>query len=67
MIQTETPYYQSTPPAPMPFSSMANFHDPDYSLCAASSITCPLAWALRIYKSSDIFVYGAGLYSFFIN
>jgi hypothetical protein len=67
MIQTKTPYYQSTPPAPKPFSSVANFHDPDYSHCAASSITCPMAWGLRIVESSDIFVYGAGLYSFYIS
>jgi glucan 1,3-beta-glucosidase len=67
MIQTETPYYQSRPPAPKPFSSMESFHDPDYSHCDASSKTCPMAWGLRIYKSSDIFVYGAGLYNFFLD
>jgi len=67
MIQTETPYFQSTPPAPKPFTPLAKFHDPEFKQCAASSRTCPMAWGLRIVKSSDVFVYGAGLYNFFQN
>jgi len=67
MIQTETPYYQSSPPAPKPFTMNEKFHDPDFSSCPASSQTCAMAWGLRIHKSSDIFVYGAGLYNFFQN
>jgi len=67
MIQTETPYYQAHPPAPRPFAVNKAFNDPDFSKCASGSTTCPMAWGLRIVKSENIFVYGAGLYNFFQN
>jgi len=65
MIQTETPYFQSRPPAPKPLAVDKKFNDPDFSNCAENSTTCPMAWGLRIVKSSDVYVYGAGIYNFF--
>jgi glucan 1,3-beta-glucosidase len=67
-IQTETPYYQPTPPAPAPFTPAPAYHDPDFAAdCAAgsSAAPCAMAWGLRIHNSQDVAVYGAGLYSFF--
>lgn len=67
MIQTETPYWQSTPRAPEPFTSaIGQFpDDPTFSDCPPGSLTCAMAWGLRIVSSSNIYTYGAGLYSFF--
>ncbi|CAG2108408.1 unnamed protein product [Medioppia subpectinata] len=67
LIQTETPYYQANPPAPKPFTTLAKWNDPDYSHCPQGSVTCPMAWGLRIVNSESVFVYGAGLYNFFQN
>ena len=61
-IQTETPYYQSNPQAPAPFNVQAAT-DPKF---AGDKLTNK-AWGLRIVDSSDVFIYGAGLYSFFEN
>jgi len=58
LIQTETPYYQPAPAAPSPFSVNSAFQDP--TVFAGSS-----AWALHVTTSTDIIVFGAGLYSFF--
>eukprot|EP01119_Soliformovum_irregulare_P006028 TRINITY_DN1777_c0_g1_i1.p1 TRINITY_DN1777_c0_g1~~TRINITY_DN1777_c0_g1_i1.p1 ORF type:complete len:771 (+),score=221.22 TRINITY_DN1777_c0_g1_i1:2-2314(+) len=63
MIQTETPYYQPSPIAPLPFVENSAFYDPDFSGCAMAE--CAMAWGLRIVNSSSVFVYGAGHYSFF--
>ncbi|KAH9484138.1 putative glucan endo-1,3-beta-glucosidase [Psilocybe cubensis] len=59
LIQTETPYFQPNPAPPTPFSANSAFHDPP-SAPALSS-----AWALNVQGSTDIIVFGAGLYSFF--
>ena len=64
-IQTETPYFQSNPNALQPFAPNGNFNDPNFSSCTTDS--CRKAWGLRIVDSSNILVYGAGLYSFFDN
>jgi glucan 1,3-beta-glucosidase len=71
-IQTETPYYQPIPPAPVPFTPVPAYHDPDFeSDCENSSpnttAPCHMAWGLRIHNSQDVLIYGAGLYSFFNN
>ncbi|KAH7360471.1 1,3-beta glucanase [Rhexocercosporidium sp. MPI-PUGE-AT-0058] len=63
LIQTETPYFQSNPDATTPFRSQALYTDPTF----AGSSAVNKAWGLRIVDSDDIFVYGAGLYSFFDN
>ncbi|KAJ7027074.1 exo-beta-1,3-glucanase [Mycena alexandri] len=60
MIQTETPYYQPTPAPPAPFSTNTDWDDPSWGNSGS-------AWALTISQSSDVFIYGAGLYSFFVS
>ncbi|KAH6653965.1 putative Exo-beta-1,3-glucanae [Truncatella angustata] len=59
-IQTETAYYQPNPDATIPFPTVAALNDPILSKGQNG-------WGLRIVSSSDVFVYGAGLYSFFAN
>ena len=56
------PYYQPVPSPPTPFKLSPAYKDPQiYKEDAPSS------WALSIADSKDIFIYGAGLYSFFKN
>ncbi|KAJ6574548.1 exo-beta-1,3-glucanase [Mycena capillaripes] len=57
LIQTETPYFQPTPIPPAPFSTNALYGDPSEAVIDA--------WGLVITRSFNMFVYGAGLYSFF--
>ena len=56
ILQSETPYYQPTPSAPAPYTIQASYNDPQVSGSAL---------ALRILNSKDVWIYGAGLYSFF--
>lgn len=66
IIQTETPYMQSNPDAlGGGFAPSPTYFDPDFSTCTTPG--CKKAWGLRVFASSDILVYGAGLYSFFEN
>ncbi|MCJ1274617.1 hypothetical protein MMC21_002414 [Puttea exsequens] len=66
IIQSETPYMQANPDAlGSGFKPNSAYSDPDLSTCTTAG--CKKAWGLRIYASSDIFIYGAGLYSFFDN
>ncbi|KAJ7837014.1 exo-beta-1,3-glucanase [Mycena olivaceomarginata] len=58
LIQTETPYYQPTPVAPSPFTVNSNFKDPSFDGVKA-------AWGLSVASSSNILIFGAGLYSFY--
>lgn len=68
LIQTETPYFQSNPNAITPFTVNSAYSDPDFSTsCGSDPDLCPKSWGLRILNSEDIYVYGAGLYSFFDN
>ncbi|KAJ7261315.1 exo-beta-1,3-glucanase [Mycena haematopus] len=60
LIQTETPYYQPSPAAPGPFTVDATFHDPSFDGVSA-------AWGLNVASSSNILIFGAGLYSFYSN
>lgn len=63
-IQTETAYMQSAPNAmDGGFTPMAAYSDPDFSDCTDDS--CKKTWGLRIVDSTDIFMFGGGLYSFF--
>jgi glucan 1,3-beta-glucosidase len=67
-IQTETPYYQPNPQAPIPFVLNTGLQDPNFdTACAGQSGNCRSAWGLRVVASKNILVYGAGLYSFFDN
>ncbi|KFY58712.1 hypothetical protein V497_04688 [Pseudogymnoascus sp. VKM F-4516 (FW-969)] len=64
LIQTETPYYQSNPDASVPFTANPAFSDPDLTQGTSS---VKKAWGVRVKDSSDVYIYGAGLYSFFDN
>jgi hypothetical protein len=65
-LQTESPYFQPMPAAPKPFHKQQPFPgDPNFGSCKTDS--CRKAWAIRIIKSSNIYIYGLGLYSFFNN
>ncbi|KAK3295361.1 glycoside hydrolase family 55 protein [Chaetomium fimeti] len=68
-IQTETPYYQGNPDATEPFAVNADYADPDFAASCADDTTgtCKRSWGVRAVDSKDIFIYGAGLYSFFDN
>lgn len=63
-IQTETPYFQTNPPAPAPFNVVANVDPPFDTYLNASDRK---AWGVRMVNSANVLVYGAGLYSFFEN
>ncbi|EEH35016.2 glucan 1,3-beta-glucosidase [Paracoccidioides lutzii Pb01] len=63
-IQTETPYYQPVPIAPLPFDPGKEFPgDPSFEKCKTSG--CQAAWGLRIINSKSITLHSSGLYSFF--
>ncbi|OAX83696.1 hypothetical protein ACJ72_01943 [Emergomyces africanus] len=63
-IQTETPYYQPVPIAPLPFSFAKEFPgDPSFEKCKITG--CSAAWGLRIINSESITLHSSGLYSFF--
>lgn len=68
-IQSETPYFQPNPPATVPFTPDAAIQDPDFEVqCAGredDGVPCEMAWGLRVIDSTDIVIFGAGLYSFF--
>ena len=66
MIQTESPYYQVAPAAPAPFGVSSGFKsDPTFDSCDPASKTCAVSWAVRFVNSESIYLYGAGLYSWF--
>jgi glucan 1,3-beta-glucosidase len=60
-IQTETAYYQPNPSAPIPFPIQTSWSDPIFQGELHSG------WGLRVVNSTNTFVYGAGMYSFFSN
>jgi hypothetical protein len=70
-IQTETAYYQPNPNAQLPFPENTALADPTFprTTFESGNLTIPAAngWGLRIVNSQSIYVYGAGLYSFFDN
>lgn len=81
-IQTETAYYQPNPPASIPFPILESWSDPTFpEYCLNGSLfldpnyilqpnelsnDCN-GWGLRIVDSFNMYVYGAGHYSFFYN
>lgn len=66
MIQTESPYFQSHPAAPLPIVTGGFPNDPHFDNCTISSpATCAVSWAVRIVDSSSVYILGAGLYSWF--
>ena len=63
-IQTETPYYQPNPVAPLPYDVGRAFPgDPSFEHC--TTIGCQEAWGLRVIDSEGVFLHGSGMYSFF--
>jgi glucan 1,3-beta-glucosidase len=68
MIQTETAYMQGNPDARTPFAIQEKYGDPNWdTLCADGSDNCARTVGFRSSNSSDVFLYGGGLYSFFDN
>jgi glucan 1,3-beta-glucosidase len=65
VIQTETAYFQANPSARVPFNSLSAWNDPDWSSCTTNR--CAKTWGLRVRNSSNLLLYGGGLYSFFEN
>lgn len=67
VIQTESPYFQVAPAAPAPFTTALGLfaNDPTFANCTAGSLSCAVSWAVRILDSNNIYVLGAGLYSWF--
>ena len=60
--QTESPYFQPNPPPPGPlYTSLSKWKDPAFTRHEKA------AWGLHVTKSRNILVFGAGLYSFFVN
>ncbi|KAK3307184.1 pectate lyase superfamily protein-domain-containing protein [Chaetomium strumarium] len=64
-IQTELPYYQPTPAATDVFPLGVYASDPDFADCNPMDESCLYSWAVMINNSSDVLIYGAGLYSWF--
>ncbi|KAH7316554.1 pectate lyase superfamily protein-domain-containing protein [Stachybotrys elegans] len=67
-MQTESAYYQPLPLARLPFPALQQINDPNFELSCQSDPTeanCEMGWGLRIMNSSNVAVYGAGIYSFF--
>ncbi|KUI53426.1 Glucan 1,3-beta-glucosidase [Cytospora mali] len=65
-LQTETPYYQPTPNSLTPFTANTTLNDPTFD-CSGVSGNCDVSWGLRIIESSNVFIYGANHYSFFVS
>ncbi|KAL7624109.1 hypothetical protein AAE478_005666 [Parahypoxylon ruwenzoriense] len=67
MIQTESPYYQPTPKPPQPFEKFVGkmTGDPDYTCAGGDFDGCDSSWAVMMRGCRDIFIAGAGLYSWF--
>ncbi|CAF3843762.1 unnamed protein product [Adineta steineri] len=65
--QTESAYYQSEPPAPEPFTSLASWTDPVFDSCSINDNTCAKGYGIDITNGKNIYIYNAGLYSFFQN
>ncbi|KAF6843019.1 LysM domain-containing protein [Colletotrichum musicola] len=70
IIQTESPYFQDTPRAPAPFGNAPALYkssDPNFDICQPGERKCAVSWAIRLLNSHNIYIYGAGLYSWFDN
>ncbi|GFP60365.1 glucan 1,3-beta-glucosidase [Trichoderma asperellum] len=68
MLQTESPYYQPTPPPPAPFANVVGKFpgDPDYTCAAGDEFSgCDESWSTIITGSENIFIAAAGIYSWF--
>ncbi|KAK4233336.1 glycoside hydrolase family 55 protein [Achaetomium macrosporum] len=61
-MQTETPYFQPSPNALQVYTSTPS--DLSFADCD-DDVHCVEAYALRVLNSTNIYIYGAGFYSFF--
>lgn len=60
MIQTESPYFQPDPRAPLPFDTGLFTNDPNFHHCPLAAKKCRMAWAFRIIDSTTVYSMGAG-------
>jgi len=68
MAQTETAYMQGNPDATQGVVVNEGYFDPNFKeTCTGSSHRCARTWGMRVTNSSDVYVLGAGMYSFFDN
>jgi len=59
-------YFQPVPNSRVPFPARPELNDPDFRIsCAGVPGNCLSAWGLRVIDSRGVYVYGAGIYSFF--
>ncbi|KAK5133279.1 hypothetical protein LTR08_008013 [Meristemomyces frigidus] len=65
IIQSETAYMQNNPNSLTPFTPNSVYSDPTFGECYTAN--CYKTFGLRIFNSTYIYSYGAGLYSFFNN
>jgi hypothetical protein len=68
MLQTESPYFQPPPAPPAPFTAVVGVFsgDPDYICTAGNEFSgCDESWSVMIKGSENIFIAGAGIYSWF--
>ncbi|KAF2172022.1 glycoside hydrolase family 55 protein [Zasmidium cellare ATCC 36951] len=70
MQQSETPYWQgngspSLDPAPWSSITGSPYYDPDFSNCDGGDAQCRMAWFTYINGGSNLFLYGAGFWTFF--
>jgi glucan 1,3-beta-glucosidase len=63
--QTESAYFQTNPPAPVPFTPLPAWFDPVFDGCPTNDSSCAKGWAMDIVNATNIYIYNAGLYSFF--
>ena len=64
-LTTACRYMQSNPNALTPFMPRTDWSDPNFGHCFRP--TCEKTFALHISNSTYVYVYGAGMYSFFDN
>jgi glucan 1,3-beta-glucosidase len=57
---------QSNPSADVAYPPNALWDDPDFSICLGA-LNCSKTYGLHIWNSSYVYIYSAGLYSFFNN
>ncbi|KAI1815988.1 glycoside hydrolase family 55 protein [Poronia punctata] len=68
LAQSETAYMQGNPDATQGVTLHEGYFDPNFKkTCNGSSRRCARTWGMRVTNSSDVFVLGAGMYSFFDN
>lgn len=65
--QSETPYWQGpgNDLAPAPWTDNLIASDPDFTNCAADDGKCRMAWFEHVRDSSNLFLYGGCVWTFF--